>query len=67
MSSKSHVPSLYRSLVREAKRAKVKDIGDFRRFFREARNLEDPYYSALALFRLSSDSQIPVSDAYFTA
>jgi len=67
MSSRSHVPSLYRSLVREAKQAKFKDSKEFRRFFREARKLDDPYYSALALFRLSSDSRVPLTEAYFTA
>ena len=67
MVSKSHVPSLYRSLLREAKQAMVQDIKDFRKFFREARKLHDPYYSALALIKLSSDSRIPLDEAYFTA
>ncbi len=67
MASKSHVPSLYRSLLREAKGSQLEDIKGFRSFFREARKLDDPYYSALALFRLSSDSRVPLNEAYFTA
>lgn len=62
MSEKSnkHNPSAYRGLIREQK---AKNGRNIKELISEARTLQDPYYQSLALFRLSDDPRLSVSDA----
>ena len=50
-----HNPSRYREIVRNAKSGDRKDLTIL---IDEARDLNDPYYSSLALFDLSSDPRL---------
>jgi len=61
---KSHVPSHYRALLREARDGKGRSVHEL---VAEARSLEDPYYVALALFGLSSDRRLDRREALAAA
>lgn len=66
---KKHDPSRYRALVREARkdrRSKGK-ASDIHHLLDEARGLSDPYYTSLALFRLSDDVSLSVEEVVSTA
>ena len=61
---KTHDPSFYRGLIREQKSKKGRHP---KKLLAEARTITDPYYASLALFRLSDDSRIPISEAKLVA
>lgn len=61
---KKHEPSFYRGLIREQKSNKGRHP---KKLLGEARTLQDSYYASLALFRLSDDPRLPISEAKFVA
>lgn len=60
MKKKDHNPSKYRSIIRESKSGRGKPPG---RLAMEARSIPDPYYTALALFGISSDKRLKPTEA----
>ena len=61
---KKHDPSFYRGLIREQKSEKGRHP---KKLLGEARTIQDPYYASLALFRLSDDPRVPISEAKLVA
>lgn len=61
---KKHDPSFYRGLIREQKSNKGRHPTQL---LKEARKIKDPYYASLALFRLSDDPRLPISEGKFVA
>ena len=61
---KNHDPSFYRGLIREQKSKKGRHP---KKLLGEARTITDSYYASLALFRLSDDSRLPLSEAKLVA
>lgn len=61
---KKHDPSFYRGLIREQKSNKGRHPTQL---LKEARKIQDPYYASLALFRLSDDPRLPISEGKFVA
>lgn len=59
-----HDPSFYRGLIREKKSKKGRHPT---KLLSEARAIQDPYYASLALFRLSDDPRLPLSEAKLVA
>ncbi|MEF8847752.1 MAG: hypothetical protein V5A68_01300, partial [Candidatus Thermoplasmatota archaeon] len=59
-----HDPSYYRSLIRE-KKSKMGRHPE--KLIKKARFIEDPYYSSLALIRLSDDKRISIPEAKLIA
>ena len=55
-----HAPSAYRALVREAKSATGRHPG---LLLVEARRIDDPYFCSLALFTLSANERLDLSEA----
>lgn len=59
-----HCPSFYRRLIQEQK---SKQGRSSQKLIHDARTIQDPYYFSLALFRLSMDSRLSISEAKLLA
>jgi len=55
-----HYPSFYRRLIQEQKSKHGRSL---QKLIHDARTIQDPYYFSLALFRLSIDSRLSISEA----
>ena len=64
---RKHAPSAYRDILRRAKKVEGEDDREILALIREAKVLEDPYYSSLALLSLSSDPRLKLSEAVSAA
>lgn len=64
---KKHAPSAYRAILRRAKKVEGEDDREILALMKEAKELDEPYYSSLALLSLSSDPRLKSDEAVSAA